>query len=79
MRLIFSAGRSAGPELAELVLASPRIHFAKSRLGPNCATGSIVIDLAVVAECLILLLQDVVRASSERSDCGCPGGPAAFV
>ena len=43
MRLIFSAGRSACPELAELVLASPRIHFAKLRLGPNCATGRIVI------------------------------------
>jgi len=28
---------------------------------------------------LILLLQDVVRASSERSVCECPGVPAVFV
>jgi Ca2+/Na+ antiporter len=62
---MFSAGRSACPELAELMLASRRIHFAKIAIGPNCATGSIVINLAVVAECLILLLPDVVRASSE--------------
>jgi hypothetical protein len=30
-----------------------------NRARTNCATGSIVIELAVVAECLILLLQDV--------------------
>src|ERR1700693_3554324 len=72
------AGRSACPELAELVLASPRIHFAKIAIGPNCATGSIVIDLAVVAECLILLLQDLSERVARDRVVDVLGSPAAF-